>query len=149
MLKSAVGMVRDTLNLNSPRAGGEPRGADSPSASSSPQHLPQQPEHPAPPSYLPQVLLCKIHKLPLFHSFHIDTLTLLGLCTSPQPRVPCFNRHFTKHVHGGFSHTQKLVNQPEPFPLPLTSHGYALQRALFTCQATKQHGKTAAFMILQ
>lgn len=46
-------------------------------------------------------------------------------------------------------HTQKLVSQPEPLPLPLSSHGYALQRALFTCQATKQCGKTAAFMILQ
>lgn len=46
-------------------------------------------------------------------------------------------------------HTQKLVSQPEPLPLPLSSHGCALQRALFTCQATKQCGKTAAFMILQ
>lgn len=96
MLKSAVGMVRGTINLNSARAGGEPREVQTdplhphpPSISLSSQNIP------GPPSHLPWALpspspVCKIHKLPLFYRFHIYTLThwpLLGVCTSPQPRT--------------------------------------------------------------
>lgn len=144
----------DTINLNSPGAGAEPREGQTDPVHPQPQHLPQvrSPQHlppPAPsvPSPSPVCEHTKCHcSVPPW--WHLGTLATPGLCPSPQDRVPCFNRHF-KHVQGGFSHTQKLVNQPEPFPLCLSSHGYALQRALFTCQATKQRGKTAAFMILQ
>lgn len=89
-------MVRGTINLNSARAGGEPREVQTdplhphlPSISLSSQNIP------GPPSHLPWALpspspVCKIHKLPLFYQFHIYTSTywlLLGVCTSPQPRT--------------------------------------------------------------